>query len=120
MPKISSCVGALCVCAAALGAAGWARADVITVPPVTVTSLDTQRVYLSDLNRTVEGTAVSRYDELGTYTGGGPFVATIGTGDTVVLRLQAPSGQQFRISNRSPHITQVLQISFYHASPGGL
>ncbi|MBX3403198.1 MAG: hypothetical protein KF699_07285 [Phycisphaeraceae bacterium] len=119
MAKINACGGLLWVCIAALGAAGLARADVVKIPPVTVTSVETNRAFDPNVNRTSEGTGVNRDDALGTYTGGGPFVATIGTGDTVVLRVQAPSGHQFRIRHRSPHLIQFLQISLEHVSPGG-
>ena len=107
----------LTLASAGVEPSSFVRADVV-VPPTVITAIQSWRVYNAGQNLTEEASAVDPFENPEGYTGGEAFTASIGTGDTVVLRLQAPTGHQFRIRHRSPHNYQLLMFSFYHQSSG--
>lgn len=103
----------LAAAGAVLSAAAFGRADEVVIPPVTIVALPTVRAYQPGDGETVEFAAVQMDDDPASFTGGGAFAASIGTGDTVVLRVEAPPGQQFRIRHRSPHVYQIFTVSVF-------
>jgi hypothetical protein len=67
------------------------------VPPVVVTSLSHSQVYSAPSNQTVVRDGITMPSGPGTWTNSG-FTASFGTGDTVFVRIEAPSGQQFNLT----------------------
>lgn len=76
---------------------GAASAATVNVPPVVVTSLNHVRQVTSSPVQTILRDSVFIPTGGGTYSGPG-FSAAIGTGDTIVVRLEAPAGQAFNIT----------------------
>jgi hypothetical protein len=93
-----------------LGPAVFARAAVVEIPPVTITSL-THRVDGSGVRDdiTIPGPG---------YTSSG-FTARFGAGDVVRVRVQAPPGKMFRVHSGPPGATGDFDLSLYWLSQGG-
>ncbi len=82
---------------AGLVIAAGGMAATVNIPPVVVNSLAHSRVVTSGPVQTTLQDSVFMPSGGGTYSGPG-FSAVIGTGDTVVFRLEAPAGQVFNIT----------------------
>lgn len=77
--------------------AGSAGAATVNVPPVVVTSLAHSRFFYASPPETNVLDGVYMPTGGGTYTGPG-FAASIGTGDTIVVRMEAQPGKTFSIT----------------------
>lgn len=98
-----------CACATAMPAS----ADVIQVPPVTIHAINSVRDYESAENYTEFQHRVRIPNDAASYSGGDGFTASVGTGDTVVVRVQAPPGYLFRIKHEPLSAIQYFQVSMY-------
>lgn len=99
----------VCACATAMPTS----ADVIQVPPVTIHAINSVRDYDDVGNFTMFQHRVRIPSDAASYSGGNGFTASVGTGDTVVVRVQAPPGHKFRIKHEPLSVIQVFQVSMY-------
>lgn len=88
----------------------------IHTPPITINSIPSVRSTAGGITEEFAGVNTNEHPDA--FTGGGAFTASIGTGDTVVLRVQAPAGHQFRIRHRVGASFQRVQVSFQFIAVG--
>lgn len=110
MPTRTLRVASALATLALVAASAPARAAVINVPPVTITSL--RHEFTGSSARDAIDIPGSGYTSSG-------FTATFGTGDVVRVRIQAPPGKKFQVRCPPSSTGQFNVNVFWHCDGGG-